>query len=480
MGRVGWDRRAAALAALPLDGFAVAFAVVVLLRNQGALVVGLVGVTLLACAAWWLVTEASVRRMTAGVLGLAGLALVAITFGIATSRAIDAAWRTVLVVATIATAVRLAQYSLRRPVPDHASAARSRPRRPQHPVLFCNPWSGGGKVEKFGLLDLAAELGIETVTLAEGLDLEELARDAVARGADCLGMAGGDGSQALVASVAVEHGLPFVCVPAGTRNHFALDLGLDRDDPRAAMHAYRDAVERRVDFGTVNDRLFVNNVSLGIYATIVQSDDYRDSKVDTSLTMAAELLGREAEPFDLQYTTPSGRHINGAFLILVSNNRYVMGARRDAAQRRWMDGGELGVFAISTKTASQAARLMSLAAIGIPDISSHWSEFTTDQFEVHSHSGRAYLGVDGEALDAETPLRFRIHPQGLRLLVPQGNLEIAERRRARDIQIAHLAAVARGREPRAIVGPAPEDGRGPARQPASEIATVSELKEGNR
>ena len=203
-----------------------------------------------------------------------------------------------------------------------------------------------------------------------------------------------------------------------------------------------------VHFGTVNDRLFVNNVSLGIYATIVQSEDYRDSKVDTSLKKAAELLGREAEPFDLQYTTPSGRHIEGAFLIMISNNRYVMGARRDAAQRRWMDGGELGVFAISTKTASQAARLMSLAAIGMPDFSTHWSEFTTDQFEVHSHSGRAYLGVDGEALDAETPLRFRIHPLGLRMLVPQGNLEIAERRRARDIQFTHLAAVAMGREPR--------------------------------
>ena len=100
-------------------------------------------------------------------------------------------------------------------------------------VLLCNPWSGGGKVERFGLVDLAAQLGVETVLLDHGLDLEQLARDAVARGADCLGMAGGDGSQALVASIAIEHGLPFVCVSAGTRNHFALDLGLEpRRSPR--------------------------------------------------------------------------------------------------------------------------------------------------------------------------------------------------------------------------------------------------------
>ena len=141
---------------------------------------------------------------------------------------------------------------------------------------------------------LAAELGVETVMLDHGLDLEQLARDAVARGADCLGMAGGDGSQALVASIAVEHGLPFVCVSAGTRNHFALDLGLNRDDPRESMYAFRDAVERRVDYATVNDRFFVNNVSLGVYAKIVQEESYRDAKLDTTKVLLPEMLGREA------------------------------------------------------------------------------------------------------------------------------------------------------------------------------------------
>ena len=174
-------------------------------------------------------------------------------------------------------------------------------------MLICNPWSGGGKVEKFGLVELANELGVETVMLDHGLDLEQLARDAIARGADCLGMAGGDGSQALVASIAVECGVPFVCVTAGTRNHFALDLGLDREDPRTSVHAFRDAVERRIDYATVNDRFFVNNVSLGVYATIVQQDGYRDAKVETTKALLPELLGNTDEPFDLQFTTP-GRH----------------------------------------------------------------------------------------------------------------------------------------------------------------------------
>ena len=314
-------------------------------------------------------------------------------------------------------------------------------------MLLCNPWSGGGKVASFGLVERAEELGVEVVMLAEGLDLEELTRDAVARGADCLGMAGGDGSQALVASVAVEHGIPFVCIPAGTRNHFALDLGLDRNDPRAAMTAFHDAIERRVDYATVSGRLFVNNVSLGIYATIVQSDDYRDAKAEVSLSMARELLGRDAEPFDLQYSTPDGQEIEGAFLIMVSNNPYVLDANPEVAQRNMVDGGRLGVFAISTRTGRQAARLMTLSAIGLRDVSKDWWEFTADQFEVRSKSGSAYLGVDGEALEAATPLEFSIHPGGLLMLVPKGNRHVAEQHRARDRTVQKVLDVALGREP---------------------------------
>ena len=168
-------------------------------------------------------------------------------------------------------------------------------RPPRRPVLLCNPWSGGGKVERFGLVEAAGDLGVEVVLLDHGLDLEQLARGAVADGADCLGMAGGDGSQALVASIAVEHGLPFVCISAGTRNHFALDLGLERDDP-GHLDAFRDGVERRIDYATVGDRLFVNNVSLGVYATIVQQEGYREAKAETAAVAAPRAPGTADGP----------------------------------------------------------------------------------------------------------------------------------------------------------------------------------------
>ena len=149
--------------------------------------------------------------------------------------------------------------------------------------------------------------GIESVVLGPGDDLRGLAEQAVARGADVLGMAGGDGSQALVAGVAAAHDLGFVCVPAGTRNHLAMDLGLDRDDLIGALDAFGPAVERRTDLGWVGDQVFVNNATLGLYAKIVQSPAYRGHKMGTALELLPEMLGPHAAPFDLSFVGPDGR-----------------------------------------------------------------------------------------------------------------------------------------------------------------------------
>ena len=206
--------------------------------------------------------------------------------------------------------------------------------------------SGGGKAEKFHLVDECRARGIEPVVLQRGDDLLQLARDAIDRGADVVGMAGGDGSQALVASIAAERGVPMVVIPAGTRNHFALDIGLDRDDVVGALDAYGEARERTIDLADVNGRIFVNNVSLGLYATIVQSPEYRDAKRETTLTALPEMLGPGSEPFDLRFTTPDGVEHDGAHVIQVSNGPYgtttgghhVAPAPRHRAARRLLPG----------------------------------------------------------------------------------------------------------------------------------------------
>src|ERR687897_270478 len=163
---------------------------------------------------------------------------------------------------------------------------------PRRPYLIMKPRSGGGKVVRFGLKDKAEALGA-AVAVLEGpgtVDVGELARRAVADGADLLGVAGGDGTQALVAGIAAEHDVPLLVISAGTRNHFALDLGLDREDPASCLEGLQDGVEVRIDLGDVNGRPFVNNISFGAYAAIVERPEYREEKVRTTVNLLPDLL----------------------------------------------------------------------------------------------------------------------------------------------------------------------------------------------
>jgi diacylglycerol kinase family enzyme len=196
--------------------------------------------------------------------------------------------------------------------------------RPRKPVLIVNPRSGDGKAARYNLAGQCRARGIEPLVFEPCADLATLAATAVNDGADALGMAGGDGSQAAVAAVAAEHNLPYVCVPAGTRNHFALDLGIDRHDVVGALDAFVDGSERTIDLGRVNGRVFVNNVAMGGYGAVVQAPVYREHKMRTVIEMLPELIGPDAEPFDLRYIGPDGRAVDTAVLVLVSNDPYAV------------------------------------------------------------------------------------------------------------------------------------------------------------
>ena len=287
----------------------------------------------------------------------------------------------------------------------HVPLAEAEP--PVHPVLFFNPKSGGGKAEKFRLADEARARGIEPIELTRGTDLEQLVRDAVADGADGLAMAGGDGSQAVVASVASELDLPYACIPAGTRNHFALDLGVDRDDVVGALDSFVDGGERRVDLAEVNGRVFVNNVSLGLYAEAVQREGYREAKLRTILDTLPDALGPEGEGLDLQWTGPGGSEHSSGAAILVSNNRYRLGKAVGSGTRPRIDDGLLGITVAAAPTGrGESGRLLQRP----------WREWSTPEFEVRAE-GPIAAGIDGEALVLEAPLRFRILPSVLRVRI---------------------------------------------------------------
>jgi diacylglycerol kinase family enzyme len=288
----------------------------------------------------------------------------------------------------------------------------------QHPVLIMNLKSGGGKAERFHLEDECRRRDIEPIVLRPGDDLLQLADDAIHRGADIIGMAGGDGSQALVAAVAIRHGIPFVVVPAGTRNHFALDLGLDRDDVVGALDAFAGGIERRIDLASVNGRVFVNNATLGLYAQIVQSPEYRNAKRKTAAAMLPDLLGPDAPGAGLRFTEPDGSPHSTADVILVSNNAYEFHRFAGRGTRAALDEGVLGVAVATIDNADDAAKFVSFELTGQLRRLPGWLEWTANRFEINA-DGPVPIGVDGEALTMDPPLVFEALPGVLRVRLPR-------------------------------------------------------------
>jgi diacylglycerol kinase family enzyme len=276
--------------------------------------------------------------------------------------------------------------------------------RPERPVLFYNPKSGGGKAERFGLAGEARARGIEPIELTRGADLAELVQRAVADGADALAMAGGDGSQAVVAAMAAELNLPYACVPAGTRNHFALDLGVDRDDVVGALDAFVDGGERRVDLAEVNGRVFVNNVSLGLYAEAVQRPGYREAKLRTLLDTVPDVLG-SGDKLNLAWHGPGGHEHRSGAAVLVSNNRYRLGRAVGSGTRPRIDDGLLGITVAAAPTGRPG-----------PLAQRPWREWSAPEFEVRSDHP-VVAGIDGEAVTLDPPLRFQIKTGALRVRI---------------------------------------------------------------
>ncbi|HEY2159739.1 MAG TPA: diacylglycerol kinase family protein [Solirubrobacteraceae bacterium] len=367
---------------LVLAALGVAIAVAVDRFPRGLSV--LVCLVLAVLAAWYAVRRRGVaRRVGAAAAGL--LLVAAIVLVIVEGHPVADLIVLVLALASL----EAARHAFR----AHVHLPRADP--PSRPVLFYNPLSGGGKAERFHLAEEARQRGIEPVELRRGDDLEQLVRAAVDRGADGLAMAGGDGSQAVVAKVAAELDLPYACIPAGTRNHFALDLGVDRNDVVGALDAFVDGGERRVDLAEVNGRVFVNNVSLGLYAEAVQQEGYRDAKLATLLETVPDVVGPAARPPKLGWDGPNGRASGVA--ILVSNNSYRLARALSSGTRPRLDRGRLGIAVLSPAAVD---------GDGGDSTGLGMQQWTDRRFRIDSEEP-VPAGIDGEAVVLDPPLRFR-------------------------------------------------------------------------
>lgn len=430
-----WRLRAAAIVALLAPPTMVAVTIAALAGDVVVVALAFVAVLVASAATWFALTRRGRRRAFGVALAVCAVA--------ALLALLIVSWHGVLLIVVLlsllATFGASARYALSRT--DETTVGVVVSRGGQAAALIVNPKSGGGKAERFALADEARRRDVEPIVLAPGDDLSELAERAVASGVQAIGMAGGDGSQALVATVAARNDIAYVCVPAGTRNHLALDLGLDRDDVVGALDAFADAVERRIDLAKVNDRVFVNNASLGVYAKVVQSEAYRDAKLQTWTMMLPELLGPDADPIDLEFASPGGALCHDAALVLVSNNPYQLTHMSGMGTREHIDTGTLGIAAVRIRGAADASKFVALELAGqvgrFPGLMS-WSART---FEVRSSSLVA-VGLDGEALVLEPPLRFSTLPGALRVWLPR-NADLAPAARGVALTATNLGALLR-------------------------------------
>ena len=434
-GRPPLRRRLAAVAAVLLGVYVLADTLRMILTDPVLFLGQAVLLVVLGVSAWDTLTRKGALRWlsaTVAVVAFAGIVVFEIAKGELMVISLIAR------IVAIFVAVSLARYALSR---DRRTLVRSRtPGTPvpaaRRGVLIMNLKSGGGKAEKSHLVDECKTRGIEPVVMQPGDDLRRLAHDAVDRGVDVLGMAGGDGSQALVAAVAAERGVGMVVVPAGTRNHFALDLGLDRNDVVGALDAYGDAFEQRIDLGDVNGRVFVNNVSLGLYATIVQSPEYRDNKRETTLAALPEMLGPDSQPFDLRFTGPDGEPREGVQVLQVSNGPYGSTVRGLASRPR-LDTGQLGVMSVLVPDGVAATMLIADIVAGATGRTEGFDAWAVPSLTVDSDAPVA-VGLDGEALTMDPPLVFTSRPGVLRVRRSAGAIGLSPA--ARSIPLRTLSA----------------------------------------
>jgi diacylglycerol kinase family enzyme len=290
---------------------------------------------------------------------------------------------------------------------------------PAHLIL--NPASGGTAVLLRRLTRAARERGIRVRVLEPGEDAGHAALGAADDGAQALAVAGGDGSVAAVAGVAVERGLPLAVVPTGTLNHFARDLGSDLARPLRALDAFVAGQERRVDVGRINGRLFVNNVSLGVYAEMLGDPGYRGDKLRVAQTKLQAIFSDAELRRALRITPPDGALLESVVAVVVSNNPYEFARWDRFGQRHRLDTGTLQVSVLDAGTLEELERLLAGTLLGAVEFRPALRHWTSERLEAGVPGEVVRAGIDGEPIALEAPLRFSVDPGALRVLVPEGS-----------------------------------------------------------
>jgi diacylglycerol kinase family enzyme len=287
--------------------------------------------------------------------------------------------------------------------------------------LILNPAAGSAATLTESLTRAARERGIGVRVLEPGEGAGHAALEAAEEGVESLAVAGGDGTVAAVAGVAVERDLPLVVAPTGTLNHFARDLGLDLSRPLAALDAFAPSHhERRVDVGRVNGRPFINNVSLGLYAEMLADSGYRQDKLGVARVKLQAAFSDPKLRRALRITPPDEAPLESIVAVVVSNNPYEFARWDRLGQRYRLDTGTLQVSVLDAGTLDELERLIAGTLLGAIEFRPALRHWTSERLEMGILDEVVRAGIDGEPITLKAPLRFSVEPGALRVLVPEG------------------------------------------------------------
>lgn len=258
------------------------------------------------------------------------------------------------------------------------------------------------------------------VRMLAGKDMADAIR-AASKTMDRVIVAGGDGTAASAASILMDSDTELALLPLGTLNHLARDLGIPAElEAAAALAAHGRATP--IDIGEVNGQRFVNNASIGLYPSMVkQRDAYRGShgwpKWLASVPASWEALSR-LRHHRLRIDMGDGEQPVVTPLLFVGNNGYSLAAG-SLGSRGSLRDGYLSVYAVARRSRAALIWFAMRALVGRVDSD---TDFITlgecAEIAVRTPGGPVEIALDGEVSRIASPLRFRIVPRALRVVMP--------------------------------------------------------------
>jgi diacylglycerol kinase family enzyme len=266
---------------------------------------------------------------------------------------------------------------------------------------------------------LTAGLDPQIVVLEMGQDPAEIARAAGARTAIVVA-AGGDGTVSRVAAGLIGTRAVLGVLPLGTLNHFAKDVGISLDLTKAVATIAGRHV-RRIDAACVNDRVFVNNSSIGIYPSIVEARDElrrQGHRKWPAFALATFRVLRRYRGVTVAIEVGGRRYVWRTPFVFVGNNQYALDGIRLGSRTR-LDGGRLFAYLAPRVRTRALPRLVAQALLGRATRSGAFRIVSARELSIdRPHGGRLRVALDGEVTTMATPLHYRACPGALRVLVP--------------------------------------------------------------